>query len=673
MRSRMNCLLENLEPRRLLAAVYPSAVEQYVVEMINRARANPQAESTRYNVALNEGLAAGTITATPKQPVAPNVYINDAARKHSQWMILTDTFAHDQPGTSQNDTLTPGDRMLNAGYEFIAPFGWGENIAWSGTTGSPPDPATTAPQLHRDLFIDAGIEGRGHRVNILADDWREIGVGVVSGGFTVPGGGGSTTYNAVMLTTDFGYTNQKVFLTGVAYSDTTVQNDFYNVGEGLGGVTITATRQSDGAVFTTQSWDAGGYALALPNGTYSVKATGSSLGGSVTYNDVRIDNQNVKRDFRPDQAADDLPPTATFSANNIITGGGASQQFTITFDDNEAVDVSTLDSADVLVNGPKGLSVTADLLSIDAGTDGRPRTAIYQIDAPGGSWDIDDNGTYAVIIRPNQVSDTNGNFIASAQVGSFKVAVPYSTRVMKPGGDYNGDGNTDILWRDYATGKNELWLMSGSNRLSTVTLPPTTNPAWQIVGGGDFNADGEDDILWRNRDTGTLAIWQMNGVTVGLFNSSFATVRNKAWEVSGTGNVNGDANTDIIWHNSVTQGTLVWLMNGRGQATSTVLPTVRNPDWSLAGVGDLSGDSKSDLVWRNTRTGSNLIWRMNGTAILGTATLPAVKSQDWLLSGVGNLDGSGADLLWRNLATGQNLLWTMNQTEVAGTAALPLF
>ena len=47
-------LAEPLEPRRLFAAAYPTNFEQYMVELINRGRADPVAEAHRYNIALNE-------------------------------------------------------------------------------------------------------------------------------------------------------------------------------------------------------------------------------------------------------------------------------------------------------------------------------------------------------------------------------------------------------------------------------------------------------------------------------------------------------------------------------------------------------------------------------------------------------------------------------------------
>jgi hypothetical protein len=34
--------------------------------------------------------------------------------------------------------------------------------------------------------------------------------------------------------------------------------------------------------------------------------------------------------------------------------------------------------------------------------------------------------------------------------------------------------------------------------------------AWVVVGTGDFNGDGKSDILWRNSN-GDVGIWLMNG------------------------------------------------------------------------------------------------------------------------------------------------------------------
>lgn len=282
-------LIERLESRRLFAAVYPTAVEQYELELINRARANPTAEAARYSIALNEGLPNGTISTAAKQPLAINPLVTDAARKHSQWMIDHDQFSH------YEGTADPGVRMRAAGYTFNAPWTWGENIGYRSQFPSVPDPATFAARVHQDLFVDAGIDGRGHRTNMMSNAFKEIGVGVVSGSFN--------GYNAVMVTTDFATSGTGSFLTGVAYTDNVTKDDLYTPGEGMSGVTVKAVRASDGATFTTTTWSSGGYSLKLSSGTYAVTGTGGELGTNVVaYPSVTIGSENVKRDFRPDQA-----------------------------------------------------------------------------------------------------------------------------------------------------------------------------------------------------------------------------------------------------------------------------------------------------------------------------------------------------------------------------------
>jgi hypothetical protein len=88
-------------------------------------------------------------------------------------------------------------------------------------------------------------------------------------------------------------------------------------------------------------------------------------------------------------------------------------------------------------------------------------------------------------------------------------------------GDFNNDGHTDILWRYYGTGPyqglNVLWYMNGTTFVGETVFSQITDTAWQIAGTGDFNNDGQTDILWRYYGTGGYQglndIWYMNGTT----------------------------------------------------------------------------------------------------------------------------------------------------------------
>jgi Ca2+-binding RTX toxin-like protein len=252
-----------------------SAIEQYLLELINEARLDPLAKAASLGIDLNAGLAPGTLNGSPKQALAHNAILSQAAEGHSDWMLATNTFSHQGDGGS-----SAGERMAAAGYDFTGSWTWGENLAWYGTTGTV-DLHAAADTHDSGLFLSAG-----HRVNLLADAYREVGLAQVEGQFTHSNG---TTYNASMLTEKFARTGTEVFLTGVAYTDTD-GDDFYSVGEGEAGLSFTVGGQ------TSLSAAAGGYQIALPAAAGTVvQITGS--GGLDAVVSVDLAGGNVKLDL----------------------------------------------------------------------------------------------------------------------------------------------------------------------------------------------------------------------------------------------------------------------------------------------------------------------------------------------------------------------------------------
>ena len=263
-----------------------SAADQYMLELMNRARLDPAGEAARYGIDLNQGLGPGTITTGSKQVLAPNDLLVSAATQHSMWMIQTDTFSH----TGINGTQ-PWDRASLEGYSWSS---IGENIAWVGSSGSV-DLLSSINALHENLFLSAG-----HRQNLLNDSFREVGVSVETGVFT-----SGADYNAVMATQLYGLSGSAVFLTGVAYTDSDLDL-FYSMGEGRGNVVFTAQGQSD----TTEA--AGGYALDLAAGS-AVAVTGTA-GGVAFSCTVDMSAGNVKLDL--------VSASTFFSSGSIALGSG---------------------------------------------------------------------------------------------------------------------------------------------------------------------------------------------------------------------------------------------------------------------------------------------------------------------------------------------------------------
>ena len=233
--------------------------------------------------------------------------------------------------------------------------------------------------------------------------------------------------------------------------------------------------------------------------------------------------------------------------------------------------------------------------------------------------------------------------------------------------DMKGFGLSHILWR-HTGGALYVWALFDKQVLGAYLPPIGTN--WVVQAIGDFNGDSAADILWRESGSGATYIWMMNSsVTIGRgYTSSGA---DNTWAIQGIGDFDGDGKQDILWRH--TSGALyVWLMDGTNlKAGSTYLPPIPLA-WEVKGIGDFDGDGRADLLWREAVSGASYLWLMNGAAAVGQGYTSSLADPTWSVSGVGDMNGDGqSDILWRHSA-GAMYVWLMNGTTVgAGSTYLP--
>jgi hypothetical protein len=257
----------------------PTPEQQLVLEVINRARSNPIAEGQRLGIDIHEGLPDSTLVG-PRPPLAMNKILLSIAQAHTQDMYRLNYFSHNDP-----DGTTPYGRMINAGYAYVRA---GENMA-AGTYAS-------ATELEDFMMMDSGTPERPHRINLLdlinpypCDNspcvYYEVGLGYYEGPTM-------TSYGNSFITEDFGTrSNSGPLLLGVVYNDMN-RNNFYDIGEGIAGVTITT---SSGTYYAISS-SSGGYAIPIgTSGTITITASSSGF-GPVTKT-VTLTGANVKVDF----------------------------------------------------------------------------------------------------------------------------------------------------------------------------------------------------------------------------------------------------------------------------------------------------------------------------------------------------------------------------------------
>ncbi len=223
--------------------------------------------------------------------------------------------------------------------------------------------------------------------------------------------------------------------------------------------------------------------------------------------------------------------------------------------------------------------------------------------------------------------------------------------------DFNGDGMSDVLWRDTA-GNVGLWLMKGTQILqgSAFSSVPLS---WAIVGQRDFNGDGKADILWRDT-AGDVGLWLMNGTQIVQGGAFSAVPLN--WSIAGTGDFNADGKADILWlDNQNNVG--IWFMNGTQILQGGVVGQMP-ANWTVVG-----SDMKGDIFLRNVSTGGLAMWVMKGTQVVQAVDLgPLPKT--WFVAGIGDFDGNGSfDILLRD-TSGNVQVWLMSGTLVLSKAML---
>lgn len=217
--------------------------------------------------------------------------------------------------------------------------------------------------------------------------------------------------------------------------------------------------------------------------------------------------------------------------------------------------------------------------------------------------------------------------------------------------DLDGNGRSDLVWRDDARQNLAIWQMDGGRRLAGTGY--AVPPDWRVLATGDFNGDAKLDLVWTNDSV--MQLWAGDGA--GTFRGEAMPNYPVGWRVVATGDVNGDGKTDLLWRDGSNTAAGLWVMDGGKVIESAGYATGR--DWWVAGSGDLSGDGRMDVIWTN---GAQMqLWRSDVGLNFRGDLMPNFPV-DWELVAVGDTSGDGrADLMWRHAASGSFAVWAMDR------------
>lgn len=214
--------------------------------------------------------------------------------------------------------------------------------------------------------------------------------------------------------------------------------------------------------------------------------------------------------------------------------------------------------------------------------------------------------------------------------------------------DFNGDGHSDMLWRN-TNGTFTVWDIAGNslgNSISSNVFVGNTDPSWQIQGTLDFNGDSNADLLFRNTASGTFTIWNASGSSFAG-NAYVCNFVDNSWSIAAMGDFNGDGRGDLLFRNA--GGTFTeWQSTGTGFTPNVFVNSGVDSSWHLQGVGDFNGDGRDDLIWRNN-SGLFTEWQSNGSGFNANVYIGAGVDTTWHLAAFGDFNGDGrTDILFRN-------------------------
>src|ERR1700759_3050116 len=243
-------------------------------------------------------------------------------------------------------------------------------------------------------------------------------------------------------------------------------------------------------------------------------------------------------------------------------------------------------------------------------------------------------------------------------------------------GDFDGDGKSDLLVVGDSLGDVNSYTVSiwQTNGTQPATVTPveqvSKSGGWQPFLLGDFNGDGKTDISFISNapdasNLNQIAIWLMDGTHIASSADVGGINRAQGQAVVGAADFNGDGKTDFLLENG-SHDISVWLMNGTTVQSNNVIGNLNEAGgWQLAQIrtGDFNGDGKADLLFTNTITNGIAVWETDGPQITA-AGQAGVLGSGWHFADVGDFNGDGkSDLLFINDSTHGVAVWLMNGTQ----------
>jgi len=181
----------------------------------------------------------------------------------------------------------------------------------------------------------------------------------------------------------------------------------------------------------------------------------------------------------------------------------------------------------------------------------------------------------------------------------------------------------------------------------------------------DVNGDGKSDVLWYNSTTYDTIVWlgSSSTATYPYLNSNAAvsvgTQTSALFQIVGCGDFLGNSyHNDLLWQNTYSSELSYWPGTSSSpylDKTSVSYLGTTGTSWSVAGVGDFDHDGKDDILLFKSSSRATQIWP---GAVKTSAITSPTGDTGYQPSAIGDYNGDGhADIFWTNSSTQDAKIW----------------
>ena len=397
---------------------------------------------------------------------------------------------------------------------------------------------------------------------------------------------------------------------------------------------------------------------------------------SLPNDDEDFDNDGLTNlvDFDDDNdGLDDLIDALPFDASNVNDADGdgvVDDMDAFPFDNTEQTDTDN-----------DGIGNNADL---DDDDDGMPdeyeeRYNFNALDASDAANDNDHDGltNYEEFQQGTDPldSDTDNDGVNDGdEVAAGTDPLADGKGLSMPRNDFNGDGFADLLYRN----NNSLqWSIHLHNRNQTTITDNVSGmsvvDSWQYNGTGDFDGDGNHDVIIRNSQSGSWYIYNMVGGDIAR-RGYIGIADASQLKVQAVADFNRDGMDDVLLRNVNTGEWQISLVNDKSVIGDISPPMSRVTTWHIVSASDFDGNGSPDILIRNSLSGAWYVYLYEGVNIIRRGYITSLTSDlAEQVQGVADFDGDGVvDVLLRHSQTQEWRIAFMNGLVPIGTVAVGL-